>query len=81
MNTCLDCGRPARAYRSPMDGQPRCPACARREVLDLLSDAEPESLGKLRRRAEDLLRKNPLTTHEVITDFAVKGKIRWTDCV
>ena len=79
--TCMDCGRPARAYRSPVDGAPRCLGCARQEVQDLLADAEPESLGKLRRRAEDLLRKNPLTTHEVITDLAVKGKIRWTDCV
>ena len=81
--TCIDCGRPvpSRAYRSPVDGAPRCPCCARREVLSLLDDADPDSLGKLRRRAEDLLRKDDTTARSVISDLAARGKIKWVDVI
>jgi hypothetical protein len=49
--------------------------------LRLLDDADPESMGKLRRRAEDLLRKDEDTARAVVAGLAARGKIKWVDCL
>lgn len=79
---CINCLKESRkVYLSRIDNRPMCLCCARAEVEHYLHDADPDSLGKLRRRAEDLLRKDDTTARAVIADLAARGKIKWVDCL
>ena len=44
-------------------------------------DLDPEDLGKLRRRIEDLLRKSPWDLLTVAARLAVIGRIKWEDLI
>jgi recombinational DNA repair protein (RecF pathway) len=82
LQKCATCGgRSGLRYRSPLDGEPRCQECARAEVIGLLEGADDDDLAKLRRRAEDCLRKNPSIMLRVAVDLAVSGTIRWRDLI
>ena len=62
------------------NGHP-CPSCFRAQVEKRVSSASDSAHGQLRRRAEDLLRKDNNTARAVITDLAARGKIKWVDVI
>jgi recombinational DNA repair protein (RecF pathway) len=79
---CAICGEPSGiAYHSPLDGEPRCQECATAELIGLLDGADDETMTKLRRRAEDCLRKSPDVLARVAVDLAVANRIRWRDLI
>jgi hypothetical protein len=67
-------------WRSPA-GEFLCTDCARREIIGLLSDMDEEEINHLRRRAEDVLRKNPSILRETIIEMILKNQIKYTDLI
>lgn len=76
MNCCPYCDRWGLSQYRGNDGERLCEQCARREIIGLMSDMEPEELKKLRRQIEDRLRKSPRAVREVAISLAVQGEIR-----
>ena len=72
---CLYCDSPVSQYRG-IDGDRLCAECARREIIGLLNDMEPEEVKHYRRRVEDALRKNPVELLEAIVGMAIRGTIK-----
>lgn len=74
---CGHCGiAPAGEYESP-DGSILCHACAAREVSGLLAEADADELRTLRRRAVDVINKNPALARLVVCDFLARGVINF----
>jgi hypothetical protein len=77
--SCDICGNLS-FWHSPT-GHELCGDCARREIISLLSDMDEEEINLLRRRMEDVLRKNPSILKETIIDLIIKDQIKYTDLI
>lgn len=80
MASCRDCDNNGE-WHSPFDGEALCPECARREIIGILADCDPDEIKILRRRTEDALRKNPNMFMEILISMIMKNAIKWIDCV
>ena len=80
MPLCRDCEGEA-IWTSPFDGQELCGACARREIVSLLSELNQDETKILRRRAEDFLRKNPAGFMELAVRLVLKNQIKYIDLI
>ena len=79
---CAQCGALAGTEYHALTGEgPLCAGCARIEILGWLSDCDREELAKLRRRAEDCLRKNPWQLREALVNMIISGAIDYEDCM
>ena len=86
MIACTHCHAdiPASAGRVGfIDGGNLCHACHRAEIEALLrgADLDREETGKLRRRIEDVLRKNPGVLLQVAVLLAADGSVNIDDLV
>lgn len=83
-NFCPVCkGIADTSYASPFgeDESPLCGQCARIDIVSWLADCDRDEIKKLRRRAEDCLRKNPTLLREVLVVLIKTGAIEFLDCV
>jgi endogenous inhibitor of DNA gyrase (YacG/DUF329 family) len=77
---CPICGRNADAQYAAYTGEHQlCQRCARIDLLGWLFDLEKEEITKLRRRAEDCLRKNQSVLHEVLVLLITRELIGYED--
>lgn len=83
MSTCSFCSSPADAggYQTVMGDTHLCRQCARLDIISWLADCDKEEVTKLRRRAEDCLRKNPSILREVLVRLITEGAIDYEDCM
>ena len=66
---------PVLSHYEDENGQRMCQDCAALHAAALL---EKEDLSKLRRRAEDMLRKNPGALKRVLVSMVVEGDLSLT---
>lgn len=79
---CPHCGAPAGTDYHALTGEgPLCAGCARIDILGWLADCDADQLRKLRRRAEDCLRKNPGQLREALVNIIITGAIDYEDCI
>jgi len=74
-SSCPNCGS---SDLAPYRGEGReevCWSCAHQEIEALL---ESQDLPKLRRRAEDMLRKNPAALRRALVGMIVEGDLSLT---
>lgn len=69
---CPICLSPRLSPYRESDGYRLCEDCARRKVAALIGE---EDINKLRRRAEDMLRKNPAALRRVLVDMIIAGDL------
>ena len=74
MDKCTfpSCSSPVLSHYEDENGQRMCQDCALIRAAVLL---EKEDLPKLRRRAEDMLRKNPAALKRVLVSMVVEGDL------
>lgn len=78
---CAHCGAPATTYHALMGDGALCGECSRRDILGWLADCNHNELAKLRRRAEDCLRKQPGQLREALVSMIISGAIDYEDCM
>ena len=80
--TCAHCGRSADTdYHAFMGDGQLCQQCARIDIFGWLGDCEKSEVAKLRRRAEDRLRKSPGDLQELLVRLIIAGAIDYEDCL
>lgn len=62
---CPYCDSTNMSKYTGFDGDRLCADCARREIIGVLNDMDPDEIKKLRRQIEDCLRKNPAALQDV----------------
>ena len=85
MAACVHCHAdlPQSAGRMGLDGEKLCLECHRAEIEALLrgADLDREEMGKIRRRIEDVLRKNPGVLMSIAVLLASDGFVNIDDLV
>lgn len=83
-NYCPVCGElSGTGYVSPFSetDDPLCGQCARIDIVSWIGDCDKGEVAKLRRRAEDCLRKNPGQLRETLVHMVIAGAIEYQDCI
>lgn len=83
MSRCTFCGKtsPMTEYHAITGEGPLCLPCARLDIIGWLGDCDPDEIKKLRRRAEDFLRKNPAALREILISLISGNLIQYEDCM
>lgn len=80
--SCAHCGAPAgTAYHAITGEGPLCDECARADATEWIADCDRAEMARLRRRAEDCLRKNPGQLREALIRMIIAGVIDYDDCM